>query len=91
MNQSAAEDALDSQLAYYKDEVKIFIANTTKQVVERHLLAELPEDTLSPLMINDMSDQEVGYLAGEAEETTHKRVSSWAGQDAFKKALGSYK
>ncbi|KAK4575336.1 hypothetical protein LTR86_001190 [Recurvomyces mirabilis] len=98
MDKTSSEDALDSQLAYYKDEVKTFIANVTKQVIERELLHNLADDTLSPMIINDMSDAEVGYIAAEAEETTHKRdfleshkAMLEAGQEAFKKALGSYK
>ena len=70
----------------------------TEQVIERHLLHRLAEDTLSPMMINDMSDAEVGEVAAEAEQITHKReflVSHKTmlenGQEAFRKALGSYK
>lgn len=53
---------------------------------------------MSPLIINDMSDAEVGYVAAEAEEVTHKReylesqkLMLENGQEAFRKALGSYK
>ena len=70
----------------------------TEQVIERHLLHDLAEDTLSPMIINDMSDAEVGYVAAEAEEVTHKRdhleghrAMLESGQEAFRKALGSYK
>ena len=50
------------------------------------------------MMINDMADAEVGYVAAEAEEITHKRnhlvdhkIMLENGQEAFRKALGSYK
>lgn len=116
MDKIAAEDALDSQLAYYKvsrltsrcgyrslqlthlqDKVRYFITAVTDQVIERHLLHNLAQDTLSPLMINDMSDREVAYLAAEAEEVTHKRahleehkIILEKGQKAFRDAMGSY-
>lgn len=81
-----------------QDKIKYFIAAVTEQAIERHLLHNLAEDTLSPMIINDMSDTEVGYVAAEAEEVTHKRdfleshkAMLENGQEAFRKALGSYK
>ncbi|KJY02324.1 dynamin family protein [Zymoseptoria brevis] len=97
MDKTSAEDALDSQLAYYKDEVKIFIAAVTKQVIERHLLHHLAEATLSPLLINDMSEAEVAYLAAEAEESVHMReflqghkAILESGREAFRGVLGGF-
>lgn len=116
MDKISAEDALDSQLAYYKvsrlisrcgyrslqlthlqDKVRYFITAVTDQVIERHLLHNLAQDTLSPLMINDMTDREVAYLAAEAKEVTHKRahleghkIILERGQKAFRDAMGSY-
>lgn len=85
-------------LTRFKDKVKYFIAAVTDQVIERHLLSNLARDTLSPMIINDMTDAEVGYVAAEADETTHRReflesqkVMLESGQEAFRKALGSYK
>ncbi|KAK5114976.1 hypothetical protein LTR85_010014 [Meristemomyces frigidus] len=98
MDKPSAEDALDCQLAYYKDKVKYFIAAVTDQVIKRHLLHRLAKDTLSPMIINDMTDAEVGYVAAEPDETTHRReflegqkVMLESGQEAFRKVLGSYK
>ncbi|KAF2209027.1 hypothetical protein CERZMDRAFT_114173 [Cercospora zeae-maydis SCOH1-5] len=98
MDKNSAEDALDSQLAYYKDKVRYFITAVTDQVVERHLLHNLAQDTLSPLIVNDMSDHEIEYLAAEADEVTHKRAHLEghkaileSGQDAFRQAIGSYR
>lgn len=75
-----------------------FIAAVTEQVIERNLLHQLAEDTLSPLIINDMPEQAIEYIAAEAEEITHKREFLEGhktilenGQDAFRKALGAYK
>lgn len=62
------------------------------------MLYKLADDTLSPMVINDMSDGEIGYIAAEAEELTHKRnfleghkAILESGQEAFRAALGSYK
>ncbi|KAK4610060.1 Interferon-induced GTP-binding protein Mx1 [Fulvia fulva] len=98
MDQVSAEDALDSQLAYYEDRVKYFIAAVTDQVIERNLLHNLATDTFSPLVVNDMADGEIGYVAAEADEVTHKRdfleghkAILETGQKAFREAVGSYK
>lgn len=122
MDKTSAEDALDSQLAYYKvhplhsisslpfpqptpivipsfqkDKVKYFIAAVTEQVIERHLLHDLAEQTLSPMLINDMADGEVAHVAAEAEEVTHKRefledhrAILEEGRAEFRRALGRY-
>lgn len=83
---------------FVQDRVKYFIAAVTDQVIERHLLHRLAEDTLSPMVINDMSDGEIQYIAAEADELTHKRAFLEGhkailekGQEAFRAALGSYK
>ncbi|EME83982.1 uncharacterized protein MYCFIDRAFT_187187 [Pseudocercospora fijiensis CIRAD86] len=98
MDKTSAEDALDSQLAYYKDRVRYFITAVTDQVIERHLLHNLAQDTLSPLIINDMAEKEISYIAAEAEEVTNKRAHLESqkkilesGQEAFREAVGSYK
>ncbi|KXT17035.1 hypothetical protein AC579_4352 [Pseudocercospora musae] len=98
MDKTSAEDALDSQLAYYKDRVRYFITAVTDQVIERHLLHNLAQETVSPLIINDMADKEIEYIAAEAEEVTHKRAHLEShkgilesGQEAFREAIGSYK
>ncbi|KAL9526889.1 Interferon-induced GTP-binding protein [Sphaerulina musiva] len=78
-------------------QVRYFITAVTDQVIERHLLHNLAQDTLSPLMINDMADREVEYFAAEAEDVTHKRahleghkIILEKGQKAFRDAMGSY-
>lgn len=78
-----------------QEEVKYFIGAVTKQIVERHLLRDLAADTISPMIINDMTDDEVAIVAAEPEETTRMRDNLEArkamlekGQATFKSALG---
>ena len=80
-----------------QDKVKYFIAAVTEQVIERYLLHGLVEETLSPMLINDMTDGEIGHIAAEPEEVTHKRkfleehqAILEDGQWAFRRALGAY-
>ncbi|KAK0258042.1 hypothetical protein B0A54_07101 [Friedmanniomyces endolithicus] len=95
MDKTSAEDALDSQQAYYKEEVKYFISAVTKQVVERHLMRDLAADTISPTLIGDMTDDEIAFVAAEPEETTRlrgnletRKAMLEKGQETFKSALG---
>ena len=85
-------------LMHPQDKFKHFIATVTDQVIEHHLLHNLAEQTLSPMIINEMPDGEIAHIAAEAEEVTKKRefleghkAVLESGQDASRKALGSYK
>ncbi|KAI9892241.1 MAG: hypothetical protein M1814_001700 [Vezdaea aestivalis] len=69
----ANEDALDSLLAIYKVTRKVFVANVTVQVGERHLIRGL-ETIFSPLTFLDMGDAEVEALAAESPSTQRRRV-----------------
>ncbi|KAI7283211.1 hypothetical protein KC345_g3022 [Hortaea werneckii] len=98
MDKTSAEDALDCQKAYYKEEVKYFISAITKQVIERYLLRDLANDTLSPMLVGEMPDDEVSLIAAEAEEITRMRSNLEArkstlenGQQTFRSALGLFK
>ncbi|KAK4924109.1 hypothetical protein LTR49_008849 [Elasticomyces elasticus] len=98
MDKTSAQDALACQQAYYDEEVKYFIAAVTKQVIERYLLRDLAEDTISPMSILDMADEEVAFIAAEPEETTRsranleqKKATLEKGQQTFRMALGSFK
>lgn len=81
-----------------QEEVKYFISAITKQVIERCLLRALVADTLSPMLVGEMSDDEVGLVAAEAEEVTRMRANLEArkstlenGQQTFESALGLFK
>ncbi|TKA68512.1 hypothetical protein B0A55_08173 [Friedmanniomyces simplex] len=98
MEETSAEDALDSQQAYCKEEVKYFIGAVTKQVIERYLLRDLAADTISPMVIGDMTDDEIAFVAAEPEETTRlrgnletRKSTLEKGQETFKSALGLFK
>lgn len=92
------KNLIDCRTDLTQNEVKYFISAVTKQVIERHLIHNLAEETLSPMIINDMADGEVAHIAAEPEEVTHKRDFLEAhkaileeGQAEFRRALGSYK
>ena len=56
-----------------QDETKYFINAVTKQVVERHLVATLTTSVLSPMVVLELSDDEVSYIAAEPADVTRQR------------------
>lgn len=69
----SAEDALDTQIASYADELKYFFNCVCKKVIERHLVHPLTENILSPITIAGLTDAQIAALAVEAPEVPHNR------------------
>ncbi|KAI0616786.1 GTP-binding protein [Pyrenophora tritici-repentis] len=97
MDKFSAEDALDTQIAYYADELKYFISCVSKQVIERHLVDTLSWNVLSPRIIAGLTDQQVAMLTAEAPEVSHNRNRLEGrkqvlekGLKIFKEALGGF-
>ncbi|CAA9960015.1 GTP-binding protein [Pyrenophora teres f. maculata] len=94
----SSQEALDTQRAYYKDEMKYFVNVVAKAVIERHLVAPLPDIILSPLVVTEMTDSQIEYVASEPPEITQqrahlesKRVMLEKGLDTFREAMGGLK
>ncbi|USP81055.1 hypothetical protein yc1106_08329 [Curvularia clavata] len=91
MDKFSSADALDTQHAYYKDELKYFINSVAKAVIERHLVEPLPDLILSPLVITEMTDRQVAYIAAEPPETTQQRVHLEARKAMLEKGLETFR
>lgn len=72
MDEQACSEALDELKAYYKVALKTFVDNVCKQVVERHLLRNLPS-MFSPRVVAMYTDEELEKIAGERPEIVRKR------------------
>lgn len=70
----AAEEALESQNAYYADKLRYFIHAITCQVIERCMVDPLPTKLLSPMSVTAMSDEQVEFIAGEPPKTIQRRA-----------------
>jgi hypothetical protein len=97
MDKFSAEDALDTQIAYYADELKYFINCVSKQVIERHLVDTLSWNVLSPRVIAGLTDQQVALLTAEAPDVSRNRERLEGrkyvlekGLKIFKEALGGF-
>ncbi|KAF7952298.1 uncharacterized protein EAE97_001795 [Botrytis byssoidea] len=69
----SCEAALDCVMAIYKVLQKVFIANVTTQVVERHIVRGL-ERIFDPVAVNKMSDKDVEAIASEPIQARQERA-----------------
>jgi hypothetical protein len=98
MDVFSSQEALDTQRAYYKDELKYFVNNIAKAVIERHLVEPLPDVILSPLVVTEMTEKQIEYVAAEPHEITQQRahlesrkVMLEKGLETFREAMGGLK
>jgi hypothetical protein len=91
MDKFSAEEALDTTRAYYKDALQYFITAVTIQVIERHLVRVLPDIILSPMIVSQMTEKEVNYVAQEARETTQRRQTLEDRQKMLEKGLEAFR
>ncbi len=74
---------------------KVFIANVTTQVVERHIVRGL-EKIFNPVVVNGLSNAQVGGIASEPDMTRQHRAfledrisKLKSGQDIFRGVMAS--
>jgi hypothetical protein len=91
MDKFSAEEALDTTRAYYKDALQYFINAVTIQVIERHLVRVLPDIILSPVIVSQMTEKEINYVAAEARETTQRRQTLEDRQKMLEKGLEAFR
>ncbi|KAI3391645.1 hypothetical protein diail_7013 [Diaporthe ilicicola] len=73
MKQFSCEEALDCLEAIYKVQLKVFVANITTQVIERHLLTGL-YDIFSPMTVLKFADAKVQSMVSEPESAKRRRI-----------------
>lgn len=72
MDEQACNEALAGLNAYYQVAMKTFTDNVCRQVIERHLLRNLP-DIFSPQIVAGYTDEELERIAGERQDIVEKR------------------
>jgi hypothetical protein len=95
MDTFSSQEALDMERAYYKDEIKYFVNAVAKAIIERHLVEPLPEMILSPLVVTQMTEKEVEFVAAEPPEIMQQRshlesrkIMLQNGLETFREAMG---
>ncbi|KAK1725721.1 vacuolar sorting protein VPS1 [Colletotrichum acutatum] len=93
MDQQACEEALTGLNAYYKARTQIplvamktFVDNVCRQVIERHILAPLPE-IFYPTTVSQFSDDELLRIGSEPEKEIARRQSLEASAQGLRSSL----
>ncbi|EER36379.1 dynamin GTPase [Histoplasma capsulatum H143] len=72
MEQQACEEAKAGLAAYYKVDMKTFVDNVCRQVVERHIVRNL-RHLFTPTDVLAFSDEEVELIASEPNSRQDRR------------------
>ncbi|KAH9427484.1 hypothetical protein MCOR02_012115 [Pyricularia oryzae] len=72
MDDQACAESMAGLEAYYKVAIKTFVDNVCRQVVERHIIAPLPE-IFSPVIVSRFTDDELLQIGSESEKQNRKR------------------
>ncbi len=91
MDLFSSQEALDAQRAYYKNELKYFVDAVVKAVIERHLIEPLPERIFSPLVVAQMTDEEIQFIATESTESKQLRLRLEKKKDMLEQGLATFK
>ncbi|CAG5158133.1 uncharacterized protein ALTATR162_LOCUS4999 [Alternaria atra] len=91
MDVFSSSEALDTERAFYKDEMKYFVNAVTKAVIERHLVEPLPEIILSPLVVTQMTEKEIEFVAAEPPEITQQRLHLDSRKNMLEKGLETFR
>ncbi|PNS15047.1 Interferon-induced GTP-binding protein Mx2 [Sphaceloma murrayae] len=91
MDKFSAEDALICHLAYYKDELKFFVNCVTKHVVERHLIADLPDAIISSVRFGLMPADDLRVLAAEPSATMQERDHLCKRKETLEKGMRQFR
>jgi CRISPR/Cas system-associated protein Csm6 len=71
--------------------LKYFVNTIAKAVVERHLVEPLPDIILSPLVVTEMTEQEIQFVAAEPLEITRQRAFLEARKVMLEKGLDTFR
>ncbi len=86
-----SSEALDTERAFYKDEMKYFVNAVTKAVIERHLVEPLPDIILSPLVVTQMTEKEIEFVAAEPPEIMQQRLHLDSRKNMLEKGLETFR
>jgi hypothetical protein len=66
--------------------MKTFVDNVCRQVIERHILAKLP-DAFNPVVVSTYTEEELVRLGGESAQVRDRRHKLRQLQQALQKSL----
>ncbi|GFF76201.1 hypothetical protein CNMCM6936_003813 [Aspergillus lentulus] len=86
MEERACCEAQIDLEAYYKVAMKTFVDNVCRQVIERHILTNLPT-VFNPMTVSSFSDDDLVRLAAESPRISKRRVEATQLQEALMDSL----
>ncbi|KAM0259705.1 hypothetical protein ACHAQJ_003139 [Trichoderma viride] len=86
MDEQACNEAITQLRAYYKVAMKTFVDNVARQVIERHIVAPLP-NAFCPNSVSQLSDEDLLRIGSETEKQTARREKLVAQTQGLKKSL----
>jgi hypothetical protein len=86
MEERACYEAQIDLDAYYKVAMKTFVDNVCRQVIERHILTNLPT-VFNPMTVSSFSDEDLVCLAAESPRISKRRVEATQLQEALMDSL----
>ncbi|SPJ90330.1 related to dynamin GTPase [Fusarium torulosum] len=72
MDDQACSEALTELNAYYKVAMKTFVDNVARQVIERHIMSDLP-NAFCPDNVSQMTDERLLNIGSEPEKQIQRR------------------
>ncbi|GLI82220.1 hypothetical protein PoHVEF18_010645 [Penicillium ochrochloron] len=72
MSQQACCEAQNDLTAYYKVAMKTFVDNVCRQVIERHIIANLPS-VFEPVLVSGYESDDLLRMAGESAQVSLRR------------------
>jgi hypothetical protein len=66
--------------------MKTFVDNVCRQVIERHILAKLP-NVFDPITVSAYTDDDLLRLAAESHQTRNRRNEALRLQEALEQSL----
>ncbi|PHH63903.1 hypothetical protein CDD81_5351 [Ophiocordyceps australis] len=86
MDEQACNEALTQLNAYYKVAMKTFVDNVARQVIERHIVAPLP-NAFCPNSVSQLSDEELLQIGSEPADQVERRKKLTSMVEGLKKSL----
>jgi hypothetical protein len=71
--------------------MKYFVNAVCKAVVERHLVEPLPDIILSPIVVTQMTEKEIDFVAAEPPEVTQQRMFLESRKTMLEKGLETFR
>ncbi|KKO99711.1 interferon-induced GTP-binding protein Mx2 [Trichoderma harzianum] len=86
MDEQACHEAITELDAYYKVTMKTFVDNVARQVIERHVIAPLP-NAFSPNSVSQLSEEDLLRIGSESEKQIARREKLALQVQGLKKSL----